>query len=53
MTCMWGLRNNVSGDDAAYVAVAETFGCALVTADAGLARVPDLSYEIRLALPLS
>lgn len=49
---MWELRSNVSGYDAAYVAVAETFGCALVTADARLARVPDLSCEVRLALPL-
>lgn len=49
---MWELRSNVSGYDAAYVAVAETFGCSLVTADARLARVPDLRCEVRLALPL-
>jgi len=48
---MWGLRSNVTGYDAAYVAVAETFGCALVTADARLGRVPGLRCEIRLALP--
>lgn len=48
---MWELRSNVSGYDAAYVAVAETFGCPLVTADARLARVPDLRCEVRLALP--
>lgn len=51
LTRMWELRSNVSGYDAAYIAVAETFGCALVTADARLARIPDLRCEVRLALP--
>ncbi len=50
---MWELRSNVSGYDAAYLAVAETFDCALVTADARLARIPDLRCGVRLALPLS
>lgn len=48
---MWELRRNVTGYDAAYLAVAETFGCALVTADVRLTRVPDLRCEVRLALP--
>ncbi|MGH9063843.1 MAG: type II toxin-antitoxin system VapC family toxin [Acidimicrobiales bacterium] len=48
---MWELRSNVTGYDAAYLAVAETLGCALVTADRRLSRVPDLRCEIRLALP--
>ncbi len=48
---MWELRSNVTGYDAAYLAVAETFGCALVTADARHARVPDVRCEVRLALP--
>ncbi len=48
---MWELRHNVTGYDAAYLAVAETFGCALVTADARLTQVPDLRCEVRLALP--
>lgn len=48
---MWELRSNVSGYDAAYVAAAETFDCALVTADARLLHVPHLRCEIRLALP--
>lgn len=52
LTRMWELRSKVSGYDAAYLAVAETFGCPLVTADARLAKVPDLGCEIRLALPL-
>lgn len=50
---MWELRNNVSGYDAAYLAVAETFDCALVTADARLARVRNLRCEIRLVQPRS
>jgi len=50
---MWELRSNVSGYDAAYLAVAETFDCALVTADARMARITDLRCEVRLALPLS
>ncbi len=48
---MWALRRNVTGYDAAYLAAAETFGCALVTADVRLRRAPDLRCEIRLALP--
>ena len=50
LTRMWELRSNVSGYDAAYLAVAETFGCALVTADTRLARVPGLRCEVLLAL---
>lgn len=48
---MWELRSNVTGYDAAYLALAETFGCPLVTADARLSHVPGLRCEIRLALP--
>lgn len=48
---MWELHSNVTGYDAAYFAVAEVFGCALVTADARLSRVPDRRCEVRLALP--
>ncbi len=47
---MWELRHNLTGYDAAYVAVAETYGCALVTADERLTHAPDLRCEIRLAL---
>lgn len=49
---MWDLRRNVTGYDAAYLAVAEVFECALVTADCRLTRVPDLRCEVRLALPV-
>lgn len=48
---MWDLRNNVSGYDAAYIAVTETLDCALVTADGRLGRVSGLRCEIRVALP--
>lgn len=48
---MWDLRNNVSGYDAAYIAVAETLDCALVTADGRLSRVSNVRCEIRVALP--
>lgn len=50
---MWELRSTISGYDAAYVAMAETFGCALVTADARLARVRDVRCEVRVAIPQS
>lgn len=48
---MWELRGNVTGYDAAYLAVAEAMDCPLVTADARLSRVPELRCEIRVALP--
>lgn len=48
---MWDLRNNVGGYDAAYVAAAEANACALITADARLARTRALGCQIRLALP--
>lgn len=37
---IWALRENLSGYDATYVALAETLACGLVTADARLARAP-------------
>lgn len=39
---VWQLRDNVSAYDAGYVALAETLGCALVTADARLSRAPGI-----------
>lgn len=38
LTRMWELRPAVTAYDATYVALAEALGCALVTADARLAR---------------
>jgi len=37
---MWSLRENLSAYDASYVALAETLGCDLVTADARLGAAP-------------
>jgi predicted nucleic acid-binding protein len=37
---IWELRANLGAYDATYVALAETFGAPLVTADARLARAP-------------
>ncbi|WP_114905875.1 type II toxin-antitoxin system VapC family toxin [Ornithinimicrobium murale] len=48
---MWQLRHNVSGYDAAYVALAEALDCALVTAEARLAQASTIRCPIRLALP--
>ncbi len=36
---MWQFRHNLSAHDAAYLALAERLGAALLTRDAGLARV--------------
>ena len=43
---VWDLRENVSAYDASYVALAEALGCALVTADARLSRVPGLRCAV-------
>lgn len=51
LTRMWQLRANVSGYDAAYAALAESFECPLVTADARLAAAPGLRCEVHLARP--
>ncbi|MGQ0632728.1 MAG: type II toxin-antitoxin system VapC family toxin [Sporichthyaceae bacterium] len=46
---IWQLRHNLTAYDAAYVALAEARGCALVTADARLAGAPGLRCEVVLA----
>lgn len=48
---MWELRANLSAYDAAYVAAAEAFECALLTADHRLAGAPSLRCEVRVAVP--
>lgn len=48
---VWALRANVSAYDAAYVAVAETLGCPLVTGDAKLASASGPRCEVRLVAP--
>ncbi len=42
------LRANVTPDDAAYVALAEGLACALVTADARLARAPGIRCVVEV-----
>lgn len=43
---IWALRENVTAHDAGYVALAETLGCALLTADARLARAPGATCPV-------
>jgi predicted nucleic acid-binding protein len=43
---VWELRDNVSAYDASYVALAESLGCSLLTADARLARAPGVRCAI-------
>jgi predicted nucleic acid-binding protein len=43
---IWQLRDNLSAYDASYVALAETLGCAVLTADARLSRAPGLRCPI-------
>lgn len=44
----WQLRENLSSNDAAYVALAEALDALLVTADARLARAPALACTIEV-----
>ena len=43
---VWQLRANLSAYDALYVALAERLGCALLTADARIARAPGLRCPV-------
>ncbi len=43
---VWELRENLSAYDASYVALAESLGCALLTADARLGRAPGLRCSV-------
>lgn len=43
---VWGLRDNLSAYDAGYVALAESLGCSLVTADARIGRAPGLRCSV-------
>ncbi|MGH3409408.1 MAG: type II toxin-antitoxin system VapC family toxin [Streptosporangiaceae bacterium] len=45
---IWALRGNLTTYDAAYVAAAEHYNCALVTTDARLARAPGVRCPITL-----
>ncbi len=48
---IYGLRANVTPYDAAYVALAETLGCPLITIDKALERAPGPQCEIRVLAP--
>lgn len=43
---IWGLRDNLTAYDAAYVAVAEALDCPLLTADRKLAGAPGLRCSV-------
>jgi predicted nucleic acid-binding protein len=43
---VWELRDNVSAYDGSYVALAESLGCALLTADERLARAPGVRCPV-------
>lgn len=43
---VWDLRANLSAYDAGYVALAESLGCSLVTADARISRAPGVRCPI-------
>lgn len=43
---VWDLRENLSGYDASYVALAELLDCPLMTADARLSRAPGVRCSI-------
>lgn len=44
----WELRQTVTAYDAAYIALAEALGIALVTADARLSRAPGVRCHVKL-----
>ena len=45
---IWELRDNLTVDDAVYVALAEALGGRLLTTDARLARAPGVRCDIEL-----
>lgn len=49
----WSLRHNLALRDALYVTLARRLEASLVTADARLARAPDLGVGVTLVLPRS
>lgn len=48
---MWQLRHNVNSSDAAYVAVAEMYGCSLVTAEVRSRNVPGARCAVTVIKP--
>ena len=43
---IWNLRDNMSGYDAGYVALAETLGCGLITADSRLSNAARIECPV-------
>lgn len=43
---VWELRENLSAYDAGYVALAESLGCSMVTADARISRSPGIRCPV-------
>ncbi len=43
---IWELRDNLSAYEAGYVALAESLGCSLVTADARVSRAPGIRCPV-------
>lgn len=50
---IWRLRHNITAYDAAYVALAHSLGCPLVTLDQPLASAPQLPCSVELISPVS
>ena len=50
---VWELRHTVTPYDAAYVALAEHLGCALLTAEARLSRAPGVRCAVTVLPPRS
>lgn len=48
---MWTMRENIGAHDSAYVTLARTLGCFLVTADRPLARASAGRCDVRLVRP--
>ncbi len=45
---IWQLRNNLTAYDAAYVALAETLSCPLITCDRALAEAPGHDAQVQV-----
>jgi predicted nucleic acid-binding protein len=45
---IWDLRENLTPNDACYIALAEALGCTLVTGDRRLARSTDVRCEVEV-----
>lgn len=45
---IWELRENLTAYDAAYIALAETMQCALLTTDVRLSRAPGIEAEVEV-----